>query len=157
MRGKTKGVHNQVNRKGHGGTDGRGECWQSMRIMRRFTRSDLLTTATISTKNMQKFVKALVAVGIVRVAAARPNSKAGSVELLQLAQDLGPKAPVVWTNGEVFDPNHNEVHYVPKDSDEQLAGEPARGETAHQREEGGAKARPVARNHKPGSKGPVHA
>jgi hypothetical protein len=151
---RTHGAHTQVNRKG---TDGRSQAWQAMRIMRRFTRADLLTVAQVGKDNLRKYVQALIEVGIVRVATERVNGRPGSRETLQLVQDLGPKSPVLWTNGEVFDPNKNEVHYVPKDSDEQLAGEPARGDNAHQREESGGQAGPVAGNDQPGAKGPVHA
>lgn len=151
---RTHGAHTQVNRKG---TDGRSQAWQAMRIMRRFTRADLLTVAQVGKDNLRKYVQALIEVGIVKVATERVNGRPGSRETLQLVQDLGPKSPVMWTNGEVFDPNHKLVHYVPKDSDEQLAGEPARGDTAHQRAQDGGKTGAVAGDDQPGASGEVHA
>lgn len=132
--------------------EGRLQAWQSMRIMRRFTRDDLLTTADVGKSNLEKYLKALIHVDIVRVAVPRVSGRPGSRDVLQLIVNTGPKPPVPWKNGQVYDPNTDMVHYVPgEEEDEQLAGAPARGDAEDQHQEGGEQAGPVAGNDQPGA------
>jgi hypothetical protein len=146
---RTKGAHCQVVKVG---TELRRQAWQSMRIMRRFTRGDLMSTTAIGESNLRKFLNALIAVDIVRVVKPRDRRITGGSAVMQLVVDSGPLPPITWTNGEVFDPNTKLVHYL-TDADEQLAGEPAGGSRADQREEGGAQAGSVAGNDRPCAEG----
>lgn len=150
---RTKGAYSQVVKSDN---QARLQAWQSMRIMRRFSRADLLSTATINRSNLEKYLKALIAVDIVRVAKPRVSGRPGSVDLLELVVNTGPKPPVPWKNGEVFDPNTNLVHYL-EDVDDAVAGEPASRSSTHQHQEGGAQAGSVAGDDQPGAEGDVHA
>jgi hypothetical protein len=113
---RTVGAYNMVIRKGN---DGRVQAWQSMRIMRRFTRDDILTTTPqIKRSNLVKFTKGLIDVGIVRVRNERLSGSPGSKEQLELVVDKGPKPPVLWKNGQVYEPNEEMVYGEPKNGGE---------------------------------------
>jgi hypothetical protein len=105
--GRTKG---SISKAHHKGADGRLQAWQSMRIMRRFTRAAVLTTADIRKSNLGKYVKALQHAGYLRVAKACISGRAGSHEVLELIKDNGPKAPIVGNDGQVFDPNDQQFY-----------------------------------------------
>lgn len=105
--GRTRGA---ISKAHHRGAEARLQAWQSMRIMRRFTRAAVLTTADIKKSNLGKYVNALRHAGYLRVARASISGKAGSHEVLELIKDTGPKAPIVGNDGQVFDPNDQKLY-----------------------------------------------
>lgn len=76
-----------------------------MRIMRRFTRADILTTAAINQSNLDKYLRALINTGFVVVQQERVSGRPGSRDVLRIARDNGPKPPVAHTDGSMLDPN----------------------------------------------------
>lgn len=80
--------------------------WQSMRIMRRFTIGDLMTTSEAGKTAVEKYVAALRKAGYLRLVHNRVNGRAGSRDVFALARDTGPLAPIRRKdNTGVFDPN----------------------------------------------------
>jgi len=88
-----------------------------MRILRRFTRADILTTAAIERSNLTKYIRALVDCGFVAIEQNR-NGMAGSRDVLRIARDNGPQAPVMHRDGSMTDPNTGDCWYVPPDDAE---------------------------------------
>lgn len=84
--------------------------WQSMRIHRRFTAPDLMTTAEAGETAVHKYLKALHAAGYLRLAQPRVSGRPGSFDLWALVRDSGPLAPIRRRDGSgVFDPNTQQV------------------------------------------------
>ena len=83
-----------------------GRVWQCMRVMRRFTRGQLMTTAEAGETAVQKYVRALADAGYLRLVAPRVNGRPGSQDEWQLVRDSGPQPPIRRKDGNgVFDPN----------------------------------------------------
>jgi len=76
-----------------------------MRIHKRFTAPDLCQTAETAETGAYKYLTGLVAAGVVRVEQERQLGVAGSWRVYRLIRDLGPKAPILYSDGTVFDPN----------------------------------------------------
>ena len=83
----------------------RKQAWQTMRIMRRFTRADILTTAAIEKSNLDKYIRALVRCNFLVVAQERVSGRPGSRDVLRIARDNGPRPPILHTDGSMTDPN----------------------------------------------------
>lgn len=84
--------------------------WQSMRIMRRFTSADLMTTSEAGETAVQKYVRALAAAGYLRLVQARVSGRPGSRDVWLLLRDSGPLAPIRRRDGTgVFDSNTHQV------------------------------------------------
>lgn len=81
--------------------------WQSMRILRRFTIGDLLTTAHVGESAAMKYVRALGQAGFLRLAVPRRSGHTGSRDVWLLVRgQLSPLAPIRRHNGSgVYDPN----------------------------------------------------
>lgn len=80
--------------------------WTSMRVMRRFSRGELMTTAEAGQRTVEGYVRALRDAGYLRLARARVNGRPGSSDIWALARDSGPLAPIVRQDGSgVYDPN----------------------------------------------------
>lgn len=80
--------------------------WQSMRIMRQFSRSDLVATAEAGVTGVERYVRALLGAGYVRLVQARVSGRPGSRDRFALVRDSGPLAPIARRDGSgVFDPN----------------------------------------------------
>ena len=81
--------------------------WQSMRILRRFTVVDLMTTAELGDSAISRYVRALAKAGFLRLAQPLQNGHIGSRNVWQLVRGLdSPLAPIARTNrSAVFDPN----------------------------------------------------
>ncbi len=93
----------------------RKQAWQTMRIMRRFTRGDVLTTAAIAKSNLDKYVRALIATEFLEVAQERLSGRPGSRDVLRMRRDNGPRPPLLHKDGSVTDPNTGERWYVEAD------------------------------------------
>jgi hypothetical protein len=75
-----------------------------MRILRRFTVADLVTTAEAALGCTQNYVYALERVGIVRKT-HRGHGRGGNRSIWTLTRDTGPHPPAVRRGGQVHDPN----------------------------------------------------
>ncbi|ABE45653.1 hypothetical protein [Polaromonas sp. JS666] len=104
----------------------RKQAWQAMRIMRRFTRADILTTAAINQSNLDKYLRALINTGFVVVQQERVSGRPGSRDVLRIARDNGPKPPVAHTDGSMLDPNTGQTwHYEEAEAKRPFVGMPA--------------------------------
>ena len=83
----------------------RYRVWRSMRILRRFIVPDLIATAEAGESNVQRFVKALLLAGYLRVSKPKREGSKGGHPIYQLVRDSGPNPPRVRVDGTVFDPN----------------------------------------------------
>ena len=84
--------------------------WTSMRVMRRFTTGDLITTAEAGETAVQKYVKALHQAGYLRLQTARVSGRPGSRDIWALVRDTGPLAPIRRRDGSgVYDANTQAV------------------------------------------------
>lgn len=99
----------------------RRQAWTTMRIMRRFTRADVLTTATITKSNLDKYVKGLLRCGFLVVQQERISGSPGSRDVLRIARDTGPRPPILHKDGSMLDPNTGDTWYVPTEDEEQAA------------------------------------
>jgi hypothetical protein len=97
----------------------RRQAWTTMRIMRRFTRADVLTTATITKSNLDKYVKGLLRCGFLVVQQERVSGSPGSRDVLRIARDTGPRPPIMHKDGSMLDPNTGDTWYVPEEGEEQ--------------------------------------
>lgn len=86
----------------------RRQAWQTMRIMRRFTRADILTTADIAKSNLDKYLRGLIVCGFVEISTDRVSGRPGSRDVLRIARDNGPRPPILHKDGSVTDPNTGE-------------------------------------------------
>ena len=88
----------------------RQKMWRSMRILRRFTAAEIEATAEAGTSNVQRYVKALLRAGFLRIARPKREGVKGGHPVYQLARDSGPKPPRVRVDGSVYDANTDEVY-----------------------------------------------
>jgi hypothetical protein len=89
----------------------RARAWQSMRILRRFSRPQVQTTvAGLSQTNADKYIRALLRAGYLRVAQEHVSGRPGSYLIFQLVRDTGPLCPVCWKNGQVYDQNNKQTY-----------------------------------------------
>jgi hypothetical protein len=80
--------------------------WQSMRVLRRFTLSQLAATSETSYGNAKKYALGLMHHDYIRiVAAAHPERGRNGEAVRVLTRDTGPKAPRVRADKSLFDPN----------------------------------------------------
>lgn len=98
----------------------RRQAWQSMRIMRRFTRADILTTAAIDSSNLNKYVQALIRFGFLEVCYPRKCGVAGSSDVLKITRDTGPRPPIMHSDQSMTDPNTGDRWYTPNVEDSPL-------------------------------------
>lgn len=82
----------------------RNQAWASMRVMRRFNAPDIQTTAGLARSNARKYIAALVRHGYLRLL-SKTRFEAGSYNTYLLVRDTGPKAPILRSDGSLFDPN----------------------------------------------------
>ena len=81
-------------------------AWQSMRVMRRFTTHDVMTTAEIGESALQKYVRSLHGAGFLKLVTPRVSGRPGSRDMWMLVRDSGPLAPIRRKDGTgVFDVN----------------------------------------------------
>lgn len=85
----------------------RARVWRSMRILKRFTYSDLQATAETSRRNISNYVGSLHEAGYLHK--RRGTRQHASEVVWMLARDTGPNPPRVLRDGRVFDPNTNTV------------------------------------------------
>ena len=72
----------------------RNKVWQSMRILRRFTISDLCRTSGAKRSNVRKFVKRLEVHGYIAQQGGYTSGRAGVFRGLRLVKDIGPHYPM---------------------------------------------------------------
>ena len=72
----------------------RRKVWQSMRIMRRFTITDLCRTSGAKRENVRKFVKRLETHGYIAQVGEYTKGRAGVFRGLRLVKDTGPDHPM---------------------------------------------------------------
>jgi len=91
-------------------TEARAMAWRSIRILRRFTSAQVEATATIKRDNATRYITGLLRAGYLRVSQANVSGCPGSFHVYQLVRDTGPLAPILWENGQVFDPNTSQAY-----------------------------------------------
>lgn len=94
----------------------RAQAWQSMRIMRTFTIPDILATADIGEHNLRRFILRLERAGYLARVKSNNNGQAGSRTIYRLARNSGPKVPVLWNDGGVYDPNLDRIFGQPEEA-----------------------------------------
>lgn len=104
--GRATGSRNKVRRS----SPAIEQAWQSMRVLRRFGAADLVTTGEISLPNARKYMRGLVRGGFIRLVQPRRAGLPGESDIYLLVRDTGPRAPVLRTNGQVYDINTDTVH-----------------------------------------------
>ena len=103
----------QGQRKKRGPNKSRQEAWQSMRVFPTFTIPDILATASINLDNLRRFILRLEAAGYIRRVREKMNGHAGSYNVYRLVRNSGPKVPVLWNDGGVYDPNLDQLFGAP--------------------------------------------
>ncbi|MCC7082206.1 MAG: hypothetical protein IT530_16155 [Burkholderiales bacterium] len=87
----------------------RARAWQAMRSLRVFDLGQVMSVSEIERWNAAKFIRALAYTGFLReVASANPGRRMCTT--WRLVRDCGPRAPVIRSMGEVFDPNSGLVY-----------------------------------------------
>jgi hypothetical protein len=99
---QSKGTHHDR----HPIAPGRNALWQSMRVLRRFTVSQLAAVSEVQHCAAKKYVLLLKRAGYLRDAAAsKPWMGRDGEAVRVLVRDTGVKPPRVRADGTVFDPN----------------------------------------------------
>lgn len=88
----------------------RQRAWQSMRIHREFNQREIQGSAPISKDNLSIYLKRLIGAGFVVLVKERENGQPGSFNTYRLTRNTGPRAPIPWRDGGVFDPNTDTTH-----------------------------------------------
>lgn len=83
---------------------GRDRLWLSMRVMRRFTVTDLCGTAEVTSDVAHRFLATLLKCGVVKIFRHHNSHAVGRFKVYRLANDLGPGTPI-FTDDKVLDPN----------------------------------------------------
>jgi hypothetical protein len=107
--------------------DAKQRAWATMRRHRHFTVAELQALAEIGKDNALKYLKALAAVGIVKVIKDRESGRIMGHKVWHLVRDLGPKRPLTWKDGRVYDPNLDQVFERLTTDDKETAGTEADG------------------------------
>lgn len=82
-----------------------------MRVLRRFTLPDLISTAEIGAANAKAYLIALRRTGYVRrIQAQRPGK--GGHAIYALARNTGPRAPMARANATVWDANTDDIYLL---------------------------------------------
>lgn len=103
---RTKGSRNRV-----GPAGARTQAWQAMRVMRRFTTADILTTSEIEKSNLDVYLRGLYRTGYLVLVHDRVNGRPGSRNVWQLVRDTGPSAPFYRrSDGSMLDANTGFVY-----------------------------------------------
>lgn len=110
-----------AHRRSNVSSNARQEAWQSMRVLVTFDITQILTTAAITDTNARKYLKALLGAGFIQKARGHVSGRAGSRIVYRLTRNTGPRAPIVWTDGQVFDPNTKKTY---RDGEEVAPTEP---------------------------------
>jgi hypothetical protein len=84
---------------------GRDRLWVSMRVMKRFTVSDLCGTAEVTTDVAHSFLATLLKYSVVKIFPHHNSNAVGRFKVYRLANDLGPGTPVLLRDGRVLDSN----------------------------------------------------
>ncbi|MGL0958510.1 hypothetical protein ACSTD9_03450 [Vibrio vulnificus] len=83
------------------------KMWQSMRIMRFFTPSDIAQTAEVSVEYATTFINVLRRAGYIK----RQNDATGQFAPHQLLRNTGPHAPRHWRKErQVYDLNREVIY-----------------------------------------------
>ena len=93
----------------------RQKAWQAIRILGRFTIHQVVATTGLTYANAHRYVSSLHKAGFLVRARERLAGQSGHSDLFRLARNPGPSAPLLWRNGQVYDPNTGKVY---EDGDE---------------------------------------
>lgn len=90
--------------------DARQRAWQSMRIIKQFTKPQIEAVSQIKRDNLGRFIRPLVRCGYLRCVKENLSGSPGSFKVWRLIRNSGPKRPIPWKDGRVFDPNTKKVY-----------------------------------------------
>ena len=90
--------------------DSRQLAWQSMRILKQFTRPQIETVAQIRKDNFGRFIRPLARCGYLQCVKEHVSGSPGSYKIWRLIRNSGPNRPIPREDGRVFDPNTKKVY-----------------------------------------------
>lgn len=93
-------------------SEARQKAWTAMRIMRQFDVAAVVATSGVSLDNLRRFILKLEAAGYLTRVHGHVSGRAGSRIIYRLARNSGPKVPITYNNGRVYDPNLDK-HFDP--------------------------------------------
>jgi len=101
-----------ANSKARPAKDMRQRAWAQMRYRGKFTMADIMETTGIGKDNLKKYLRALVKAGYVREVKPKKNGVSMGYAVYRLVTDrnTGPKHPLAWKNGQVYDQNNGETY-----------------------------------------------
>lgn len=92
-------------------SESRQRAWNSMRVLRVFSRQDVISTAQISPANLKKYLPALLRAGYLGIARQKQNGKSQGHVIYRLMRNTGPRAPIPRTdNSGMYDPNQDVLY-----------------------------------------------
>lgn len=83
-----------------------------MRVLIEFDVPRILATADVSLDNLRRFLLKLEGAGYLRRVQTNVSGRAGSRIIYRLVRNSGPKVPITYNNGRVYDPNLDR-HFEP--------------------------------------------
>jgi hypothetical protein len=93
--------------------DARQRAWAQMRFRQRFTAADIMEVTSIGKDNLKKFLRRLLKAGYLREVQPRKSGVAMGYAVYRLVRNTGPKRPLPWENGQVYDQNNGETYGEP--------------------------------------------
>ena len=82
-----------------------------MRVLKIFSRQEVISTASISSVNLKKYLPALVRAGYVGIARPKQNGKSQGHVIYRLTRNTGPRAPIPRTDDSgMYDPNQDMLY-----------------------------------------------
>lgn len=87
----------------------RQRIWQSMRIMRTFSKPDLVGPSDATYANVEQYVTALHRAEYLLIVRRAIEGKRDAHAIYRLIRDSGPHAPRLQRNGDTWDPNLHQV------------------------------------------------
>lgn len=89
--------------------------WITMRVHRRFTASDIASSAAVKIGTAQAYIGKLLRVGYLRRTNPMPRSGPGVIGIYVLIRDSGPNTPRLRADGSAWDVNKRELFKVVSD------------------------------------------
>jgi hypothetical protein len=105
----------------------RARVWKAMRIMRTFTRSDLMAVAEATRDNLDRYIPALERAEYLIRARDKLNGVPAGHIIYRLVRDTGPSHPIPWVDGRVFDQNERKIFGTAAKCGQCEARQPERG------------------------------
>jgi hypothetical protein len=89
----------------------RQKAWNSMRVLKRFTTTQIIATAGISAVNLRKYLPALRRAGYLALDRPKRNGHVLGHAIWRLTRDTGPRAPIARGDGTgLYDPNQDRLY-----------------------------------------------